>query len=109
MSTSDSYLDQLDRFGEHDPIPVPVPIPAPAPAPDLETVPVVEPAPRVVARQRESILRPDVLALVLCALVVVAVTLLAARNQTIPDVLATIGLVALGAGAGVAVPGLRKP
>jgi hypothetical protein len=98
-------------FSYDEPLPPAVPpvIPAPAPAPELEAAPVVEPAPRVVARQRESILRPEVLALVLCALVVVAVTLLAARNQAIPDVLATIGLVALGAGAGVAVPGLRKP
>lgn len=51
-----------------------------------------------------STLRADVLAYALAALAVVAITLLAALGQDVPEVLVTVALVAAGAGAGGAVP-----
>lgn len=49
-------------------------------------------------------IRGDVAAFALVALCVVAVTVLAALGQSIPDVLITIALVAVGAGGGASVP-----
>jgi hypothetical protein len=54
-------------------------------------------------------LRGDVAAFALAALVVIALTILAALHATIPDVLTTIALVASGAGAGATVPRAAAP
>ena len=48
--------------------------------------------------------RGDVAAFALVALVVIAITILSALGATIPDVLTTVALVAVGGGAGATVP-----
>jgi len=49
-------------------------------------------------------IRGELAAFALVALVVIAVTLLAALGYPIPDVLVTVALVAVGGGAGASVP-----
>lgn len=73
----------------------------PAAIPDR---PAPRPRVRATAPARGPIMRPDVLALVLAAVVCVCVTVLALKGVDVPDVLQTIGLVAVGVGAGTAIP-----
>ncbi len=49
----------------------------------------------------------DLAAFVLAALCVVAITVLVALGQAVPDVLVTIALVSAGAGSGAAIPRAR--
>jgi hypothetical protein len=61
------------------------------------------PRPRIVKAPRPP-LRADVLALILAAVVCVCVTVLALKGVAVPDVLQTIGFVAVGGAFGMAVP-----
>ena len=67
------------------------------------------PRPRV-TRQPRPPLRADVLALVLAAVVCVCVTVLALKGVDVPEVLQTIGFVAVGGAFGMAIPSAgRRP
>jgi hypothetical protein len=80
----------------------------PAPLENRRAAPAA-PRPRV-QRQPRPPLRADVLALVLAAVVCVCVTVLALQGVAIPEVLQTIGFVAVGGAFGMAIPSAgRKP